>query len=243
MNNESLNNQKSIAIFDIDGTIFRSSLTIELFKHLTAKKIFGPGFMRKVRASEARWLNRQGHYEKYIEDVAAAYQKAIIGKRKNDIVLASRKIVAAQKFRTYRYTKRLLEKIRGKYFTIGISGSPLEIVNEYNKFLKFNKLYGWEFGLDEKSRYTGAVLHVPPRYKRELIVRYAQNHNLSFKGSIGVGDTESDIGFLDLVQKPVAFNPNLGLADAARKKNWTVVVERKDLIIECKLNRVKVLKV
>jgi len=242
MGKKGLLNHKSIAIFDIDGTIFRSSLTIELFKHLVAKNIFEAGFMRKVRASEAKWLDRQGHYEDYVNDVAEAYQKALVGKRKKDIVAASRKVVAEQKFRTYRFTKHLLESIRGKYFTIGISGSPLEIVNEYNKFLKFNKLYGWEFGLDEKARYTGAVLHVPPKYKRELIVRYVQNHHLSFKGSIGVGDTESDIGFLDLVQNPVAFNPNSGLAKTARKKNWSVVVERKDLIIECKLNRVKVLK-
>lgn len=234
---------KPIAIFDIDGTIFRSSLTIELFKHLVARKVFGSGFMTRVRASEAKWLNRQGHYEDYVADVAAAYQKAIIGKRKDDIVAESRKVIAEQKLRTYRYTKYLLESIRGRYFTVGISGSPLEIVSEYNQFLKFNKVYGWEFGLDQKGRYTNVVLHVPPQYKRELIVRYVQNHGLSFKKSIGVGDTEADIGFLELVERPIAFNPNSGLAKIARRNNWTVVTERKDLVLECNLKKVKILKV
>ncbi len=234
---------RPIAIFDIDGTIFRSSLTIELFKKLVDSEVFAPQVMRRVQSSEQKWLNRQGHYDDYVRDVVAAYKKAIVGKKKDKIVEASRLVIGEQKYRTYRFTRDLLEKIRGKYFTIGISGSPLEVVEEYNKFLKFDKLYGWEFGLDEKGHYTDVVLHVPTLYKKELIVRYVYTHKLSFKGSIGVGDTESDIGFLDLVEKPIAFNPNTVLAKYARKKKWDIVIERKDLIVEFDQKKVKFLKV
>jgi HAD superfamily phosphoserine phosphatase-like hydrolase len=233
---------KPIAIFDIDGTIFRSSLTIELFRRLVARQIFPAAAMKKVRLSEAKWLNRQGHYEDYITDVAEAFQQAVVGVKRREVITASRQVVAEQKYRTYRFTRSLLERIRGRYFTIGISGSPLEIVSEYNKFLQFDKVYGWEFGVDEQGRYTQAVLHTPLRYKRELIVRYVKNHRMNFKRSIGVGDTESDIGFLDLVEKPIAFNPNAQLAAFAKKQGWTVVVERKDLVLELKLNKVKILK-
>lgn len=237
------NKRKPIAIFDIDGTIFRSSLTIELFRHLVAAKVFPKALLDKIRRSEQKWLNRQGHYEDYISDVVRAYQKAIIGKKKNLIVRASRQVIREQKFRTYRYTKALLGSIRGKYFTIGISGSPLEVVREYNKFLKFDKLYGWEFGLDEKGRYTDVVIHAPSLYKKELIERYLASHRLSLKNSIGVGDTESDIGFLELVDRPIAFNPNRSLSRVAEQKNWTVVVERKDLIVEFYPKNVKFLKI
>ncbi|OGE75656.1 MAG: hypothetical protein A3C85_00105 [Candidatus Doudnabacteria bacterium RIFCSPHIGHO2_02_FULL_48_21] len=233
---------KPVAIWDIDGTIFRSSLTIELFRELVKQKIFKPSLLHRVSQSEQKWLNRQGHYEDYIAGVVGAYQKAIVGKKKSEIAKASRKIIREHKFRTYRYTKSLLDSIRGKYFTIGISGSPLEVVTEYNKFLRFDKLYGWEFGIDEKGRYTDAILHAPSQYKKEIIVRYLKNHGLDLKKSIGVGDTESDIGFLDLVERPVAFNPNYSLARVARVKNWTVVVERKDLIIEFKPKNVKFLR-
>ncbi len=234
---------KPIAIFDIDGTIFRSSLTIELLKHLVRQKIFEPSLMKKVWRSEAKWLNRRGHYDSFVRDVVEAYQKAIIGKKKDEIVAESRQVIKEQKYRTYRYTRDLLNRLRGKYFTIGISGSPLEVIEEYNKFLKFDKLYGWEFGLDQEGRYTEAILHVPPRYKKELIVRYVQNHELSLRGSIGVGDTETDIGFLELVDTPIAFNPNTKLYQHARRKNWNVVIERKDLIVQFKPKKVNFLKV
>lgn len=234
---------RPIAVWDIDGTIFRSSLTIELFRRLVADKIFSPSVLDRVRRSEQKWLNRQGHYDDYIWDVVRTYQRAIIGKPRLAILQASREVIKEQKFRTYRYTRDLLNKIHGKYLTIGISGSPLEVVSEYNKFLKFDKIYGSEFGVDEKGRYSGQVLHEPPRYKKELIVRYAQSHKLSFEKSIGVGDTESDIGFLELVDKPIAFNPNQRLALHAKKRNWTVVIERKDLIVDFKPKAVKFLKI
>lgn len=234
---------RPIAIFDIDGTIFRSSLTIELFEHLVRAKVFPVAVMEKVRRSEQKWLNRQGHYDAYVEDVVAAYQKGVIGKKRNAIVAASRRVIREQKYRTYRYTRKLLERIRGEYLTIGVSGSPLEVVREYNKFLKLDKLYGWEFGLDERGRYTSAVLHAPPQYKKELVVRYVTNHNLSLRGSIGVGDSDADLGFLALVETPICFNPNTTLAAEARRRNWTIVVERKDLVMEFKAKNVKFLKI
>ena len=231
-----------VAIFDIDGTIFRSSLTIELLKELVARKVFQESLMRRVWQSEKKWLNRAGHYEEFVLEVVKAYQKAIVGKRRADIVAASRAVTAGQKFRTYRYTRNLLQKIRGKYFTMGISGSPLEVVNEYNKFLRFDKVYGWEFGLDERGRYTDAVLHEPPQYKKEIVVRYAKTHNLSLKGSLGVGDPASDIGFLELVDEPICFNPNSVLARAAKKNNWKIVIERKDIVVEFSPKKVKILR-
>lgn len=234
---------RPIAIFDIDGTIFRSSLTIELFKLLVKRRIFEPAFMKKVRRLELKWLDRQGHYDDYIMEVVRAYQRALAGKKQKDIVRISHEVIAEQKYRTYRYTRALLINLRRKHFLIGISGSPLEVVKEYNKFLKFDKIYGSEFGIDEKGRYTGQILHEPPRYKKELIMRYATTHGVDFRGSIGIGDTESDLGFLELVEKPICFNPNTNLAREARKRNWPIVIERKDLVVEFKPERVKFLKI
>jgi phosphoserine phosphatase len=57
-------------------------------------------------------------------------------------------------------------------------------------------------------------------------------HKLDFAGSYGVGDTESDISFLKLVEHPIAFNPNQNLKSAALKEKWAIVVEKKDVIYE-----------
>ncbi|MGH3106097.1 MAG: hypothetical protein ACRDM3_02750, partial [Rubrobacteraceae bacterium] len=47
---------------------------------------------------------------------------------------------------------------------------------------------------------------------------------------VGMGDTLSDVGFLEMVETPIAFNPNRGLFEVARQWGWPIVVERKDVI-------------
>jgi len=53
---------------------------------------------------------------------------------------------------------------------------------------------------------------------------------LSLDNSFGLGDTESDIDFLEEVSFPICVNPNFLLLERARDRNWPIVVERKNLI-------------
>ena len=45
-----------------------------------------------------------------------------------------------------------------------------------------------------------------------------------------MGDTLSDVGFLELICTPIAFNPNRSLFEVTRRRCWPIVVERKDVI-------------
>ena len=71
---------RKVAIFDIDGTIFRSSLMVEFIDALIQEGIF-PASTRKIYAQEfERWLNRKDIYQKYIDKVAVAFMITIKGK-------------------------------------------------------------------------------------------------------------------------------------------------------------------
>jgi phosphoserine phosphatase len=59
-----------------------------------------------------------------------------------------------------------------------------------------------------------------------------QKLNVDWRNSIAVGDTETDIPLLGMVGKPIAFNPNFSLARVAKRRGWTIVVERKDVIYQ-----------
>jgi phosphoserine phosphatase len=48
--------------------------------------------------------------------------------------------------------------------------------------------------------------------------------------SIAVGDTEGDIPLLEVVSRPICFNPNQQLYSYAKRMNWEVIVERKDVM-------------
>lgn len=64
--------------------------------------------------------------------------------------------------------------------------------------------------------------------------RIVSEHNLTFIGSLGVGDTDSDIPMLQLVERPIAFQPNKELLEHAVRNGWEVAFERKDAILHLK---------
>ncbi|MBI4091063.1 MAG: hypothetical protein HY422_03490, partial [Candidatus Komeilibacteria bacterium] len=80
--------------------------------------------------------------------------------------------------------------------------------------------------------YTGTVGLGEAPDKKEVLRNILKMHGFSLKGSVGVGDSESDIAFLEMVDRPIAFNPNKVLYNHARKKHWEIVVERKDVVYQ-----------
>ena len=80
-------------------------------------------------------------------------------------------------------------------------------------------------------RFTGRVLYEDIIANKGKVLRRAvAKEGLTLAGSVGVGDTESDIAFLKMVERPFAFNPSMKLYRHAKKRGWEVVVERKDVI-------------
>ncbi|OGY98060.1 MAG: hypothetical protein A2855_00965 [Candidatus Liptonbacteria bacterium RIFCSPHIGHO2_01_FULL_57_28] len=227
-------NPRKFAIFDIDGTVFRSSLLIEVTNALIDAGIF-PESVRKSYAREyVRWLDRKGVYDDYIDRVVDVFRRHIQGIHYRDFLRVAKRVVAGHKDRTYVYTRELVRELKKKkYFLLAISKSPKGIVENFAKELGFDKVYGSLYETDKKGRYTGGVLHLDLLSdKAKLLERAMQKENLILRGSVGVGDTESDIAFLELVSRPICFNPNRKLYDHARNAGWEVVVERKDVIYE-----------
>jgi phosphoserine phosphatase len=54
-----------------------------------------------------------------------------------------------------------------------------------------------------------------------------------------VGDTESDAPMLEIVENPIAFNPNFDLKQIAETKGWKIIVEKKDVIYDLSLGQNK----
>jgi HAD superfamily hydrolase (TIGR01490 family) len=222
---------RKVAIFDIDGTIFRSSLLIELTEALIQGKIFPAKIKKSYRRFYNQWLNRQGPYEEYIRAVICVFEQSIKGVRQDLFLKIAKQTVNFHQNRVYRYTRDLVKDLKKKnYFILAISNSPKIILDEFCRKLGFNKVYGRLYRI-VNGRFTGETEY--PELisdKAKILKRAVQKENLTLKDSIGVGDTESDIRFLKLVEKPICFNPNQKLYQYAKRRGWLVIVERKDVI-------------
>ena len=225
---------KKVAVFDIDGTIFRSSLLIELTEELVNERLFNENVRARYAKEQKAWLDRRGDYEAYINAIITVFMEEIRGVHYRDFQEAAKRVVDRKADQVYRYTRDLVQDLRAKgYYLLAISQSPKSILDPFCKRFGFHKVYGRIYAVGPGDRFTGAVedLHLIGN-KANIVRRAVEKEHLTLNGSVGVGDTESDISFLELVEKPVCFNPNTKLYKTAKRMGWKVVVERKDVIYD-----------
>lgn len=230
--------KNKIAIFDIDGTIFRKNLHFELIDELAWLKVF-PRKARNILVDlYTDWLEHKGTYEAYRLAIVSLYAEYIRGCSRKDVLRASKIVMPFYAERTYIFAEDLIRQFKKEnYHIIAISGSPIEIVEEYNRrHLNFDKVFGSVYEIDGRGLYTGRAIFEPTRHKGQVVKQYVYENNLDLEGSYGVGDTESDVKFLEIVENPIAFNPNQNLKEIAQKRGWRIVVEKKDVIYEISNN-------
>ena len=228
--------QRKVAVFDVDGTIFRSSLLIQVVNALIESGAF-PEETRKVYEREhQKWLDREGDYESYIDAVVKAFRAHLKGVHYSALVDAADRVVELQWKRTYRYTRDLIKELKERgYYLLAVSHSPKTVLDKFCPRIGFDKAYGiiYETG-DARSFHREAVAieeHLIYN-KANIVKRAVEKEDLTLAHSIGVGDTESDVPFLEMVTKPICFNPNMKLYRTAKRLGWDVKVERKDVVYD-----------
>lgn len=223
--------KKKVAIFDIDGTIFRKNLMFELLTELVFAGVFKKTTKKQITKMYGDWVHKRISYENHRDKMIKLYHQNIIGCKESDIKRVAKKVAELNVERVYMFTKELIDNLKKKnYYLVIISGSPIEAVSVYADSLDFDDFYGSVYELDENNFYTGREIFVPVWNKGQVVENFIEKYDLSLKGSVGVGDTDSDANFLKLVDRPIAFNPNKELKEIAEKKGWETVVERKDVI-------------
>lgn len=232
-----------LAIFDIDGTVFRSSLLIELFNELVRCGVFPKKASTEVEKNFVAWLDRKGHYNDYLVQLVRVFYRYQKGCTVQEVAPAVKRVINWQMDRVYRFTRNLVGQLKHEgYFLLAISNSQESMVKGFANRLGFDAAIGRSLEIKDR-KYTGRVIvggkifpidsHID---KPGLLADFIAEHEMSvdLKNSIAIGDSEGDIPLLSIVGKPIAFNPSLPLARHARKHHWRIVVERKDVIYDIK---------
>lgn len=225
---------KKFAVFDIDGTLFRSALFLELVLELDAMEVMPHDLLESANQLYRAWLEREHEraYQDYLWHMTQEFDTKYLDKiRHDDLVTATKRVMERKGAFTYVYTRDLAKRLKSEgYILIAISGSPQDAVEEFTRLFGFDICSGLQF--DKSHETLSSILAVPDHNKAEFLQRIVAEHDLSFDGSVGVGDTAGDIPMLELVENPIAFNPNRELFQAAQTHDWNVVVERKNMIYE-----------
>ncbi len=225
--------QQKVAFFDIDGTLFRSSLLIELVDALVAESVFPPDVRSGYMEARQAWLNREGTYDEYIQAVIESFLLHLKGVHYGTFADVGKRVVVRHHKRVYRYTRDLIADLkRDGYYIVAISQSPKTVLDAFCRDYGFDKVYGRIYEIGPQDSFTGEVTDEHLIENKATIVKrvFERNPDLTPEGSVAVGDTDGDIPLLESVTHPICFNPNQALYDVAKQRGWEVVVERKDVI-------------
>ncbi|MDR0591573.1 MAG: HAD family phosphatase [Candidatus Nomurabacteria bacterium] len=226
---------QKFAVFDVDGTLIRWQLYHAVVNRLARKGELGDSAYKKLKAARNRWKKREQveSFRDYEVELVHLWLDSMAQVSYTAYLEAVEETISEYVDQAYSYTRSLIKQLKADgYFLLTISASPEELVAKTAEHYGFDDYVAAQFERDG-DKFTGQV--VTPFYnKAERLQEMVKKHGLSWKESVAVGDTASDIQLLELVEKPIAFNPNGALAAKAIKRNWPVIVERKNVVYELK---------
>ncbi len=225
---------RPIAAFDIDGTVFRSFLLEELMEELVRRELLPPQALQHAARLRDTYLRTGAGIDAYIDKTVEAFGKYGKGVPYGEVADIAGEIIEANKDRVFSYTKNLIADLKSQgYYLLAVSRSPKFIVDGFAYELGFDKSYGIFFETGATGRFTGDIVDEHIIFNKGAVLQRAlKKEKLTFTNSLAVGDSESDISMLELVDRPIAFNPTKRLLKHARQHDWDVVVEVKDSVIE-----------
>lgn len=223
--------KKKFAVFDIDGTIMRTSLLQLMSRELVSrgKLPVSIGHEIDLRLHDYRQKIADDKFGDYVADAVKIMFQNLKDLPVSEYVETARAMANRSLSNSYVYTRELIKNLKSHgFFLIAISGSELRLVQIFGEILGFDISLGEVF-YTGKETISGEIeaIHHP---KEKILAALMQKYELEKVGSLAVGDTSSDIAMLEMVDQPIAFNPNRELFKTAREKGWMVVIERKDVV-------------
>lgn len=223
--------ERRFAVFDIDGTLFRSGLYREVFNKLIDMGALPELLQDRLSDKQNAW-QRRAHgraFKEFEQSMAELMDQHLPRLKIEDFDLAAEQVIADHKDNVYVYTRDLARSLKKQgYFLIAISGSQKELVEPFAKHYGFDTWVGQEFERGE-TYFTGNIVKTH-KNKGPLLQKVIEDNNLTTAGSVAIGDSSGDIDLFTAVESPIVFNPDQDLLAIAQKHSWKIVVERKNVI-------------
>jgi len=225
--------KRPFAVFDIDGTLIRWQLYHSLVDELARTGYIKKSEYRKVKESRMTWKRREhkSTFAVYRSTLVEVFHDALKTLPPSELDSAAEKVFETYKDQVYTYTRDLIARLKDQgYVLFAISGSQHEIITRLATYYGFDDAVGNQY---ERAgeKLTGEHQHVVEN-KPKVLKGLMKKYNVEFKNSIAIGDSGSDASLLELVDHPVAFNPDQTLFEIATGKKWPIIIERKNVIYE-----------
>lgn len=228
------NKGTTAVFFDIDGTLSRNDNLELLMAQISRMDLLPPDKKDIFEKQHRLWKCRELDFENYLQLIIKLLS-CLKGFPEEIFSNAVKEIWEHSGAYYFVFPWLLLMRLKCLgYKLIAISGAPSFMAGDY---LKKIGIFADEVNCSdyhfEGNIFTGDINLDIIKNKGDFIEKkYGKIFN--FKECFAIGDTPNDCTMLEKVGKPLVFNPTLELAKIADKRNWPIIIERKNLIISIK---------
>lgn len=213
----------SLKIFDLDGTLIHCDSSSQFCQFCVSKGLVkDPDYLRKEREI----MNSYSAQQMQIEDYIALQLQPLLSLTKQQVADLSDEFVTS---RAGQYIYREGKEIIQQYLDQGdrvviVSATAQFIVTAIAKSLGVKDVIAIELE-EQQGCYTQKVKGIPS-YREGKVTRLQQwlkEQQLSLKNSYFYSDSINDLALLELVDHPVATNPDDKLKGHALSNSWEVL--------------------
>jgi len=226
-------NTQKFAAFDIDGTLVRWQFFHAIVHELGRRGFIDAETHQVIRDARMHWKQREHteSFRAYESVLVHSYLTALEKINEDDHAAVIDGVFEEYKDQLFTYTRDKLREFKKEGRLIfAVSGSHELVLQKLAVHLGIDAFIGAAFEFKD-GKYTG-ISRTPVHDKAAALRSLVDKHGATYKGSIAIGDSESDIAMLEMVDNPIAFNPSKGLLAEATKQGWRVVIERKNVVYE-----------
>jgi phosphoserine phosphatase len=220
---------KPFAAFDVDGTIFKSSLAEKVIDGCIDAGMFKAESFNKVFENKRRWQrsNNEGVYQAYLHRLVGSFVIELAGVDVEQFNEVTASMIEHHTVRKFAFPRQLMTALQTSHHLLAISGSPNILVQPFLHDLDVQTTFGSTFAVED-GKFTGEAQTVGD--KATLLRELVAKGEITQLGSVAIGDTFSDISMLKYAATPIAFNASRTLTNYAKEFNWLRVNEVKDQI-------------
>ena len=216
------NPKKTVAFFDVDGTLLKSTIVHYYIWMRSAqapfllKKLWLVGFLPKIV------------YYLVLDSVSRTRFNQVFYRNYRGMNAAEVKTLSAEMFETYLRPKIFAEAVsqiqehkeQGMTVVL-VTGSLDFIVQPIADYLAVDAVLAPQLR-EENGQFTGELTTAPfiGEAKAKAMRNYADQHEISLEESYAYGDSQSDLPMLECVGNPVVVNPGKALREKAVESGW-----------------------
>jgi HAD superfamily hydrolase (TIGR01490 family) len=224
---------RPFAVFDIDGTLIRWQLYHAVADNLVRLGYIAPVKFQAIKDARMVWKRRESSesFQQYEMELVKRYVGIMSEITVEQFEKAARAVFDEYKDQIYTYVRNLISQLKKDgYLVFAISGSQVQIVKMIAEYYGFDDFVS---RVDEQknNKFTGQS--TTPIFNKDTVLKeLISKHGANLKSSTAVGDSASDIKMLEIVERPIAFNPERKLFEHAKKQGWKIVIERKNVVYQ-----------